>query len=104
MSDIRLEFSPWVGVAMFGAVYWPVLAPLGLGMAAVGGFGRALPRAVRCAAWGGAGLCAAPFVLLLGLWAADGVGRARQAAEGRAPHRTLSRAETVQALRPPAGA
>src|SRR5580704_2008084 len=104
MSDIRLDFPPWVSFAFLGVLYWRVLAPAVLLLGAVGWFGRPLPMAIRYAAWGGAGLCAAPFALLLLVFAAGGVGQAYQAAADRALHRTLAKAETVGTLTLPAGA
>jgi hypothetical protein len=105
MSDIGpLEFSPLVSVAIFAAIYWYALVPAGLALGAIGWFGRALPMALRYAAWSAAGLCAAPYVLLLVVFAAGGLERARQAAEDRARHRTLAADETVGTLLLPAGA
>jgi hypothetical protein len=104
MSDIRLEFSPWVSVAIFGLLYWCALAPAGLLLGAVGWFGRALPMALRYAAWTAAGLCAAPFVMLLVVFAGAGAAKAHQAAEYRALHRTLAAAGTVGGLALPGGA
>jgi hypothetical protein len=60
--------------------------------------------ALRYAAWSGAGLCAAPLVLLLVVVVVSGVDRARQAAENRALHRILAADETVGTLVLPAGA
>ncbi len=104
MSDIGLEFPPWVSLAFLGAEYWYALAPAILALAGIGWFGRALPMALRYAAWSAAGLCAAPFVLLLALIVGDAVGTARRAAEDRALHRTLAAGETVGTLFLPAGA
>jgi hypothetical protein len=99
-----LEFSPLASVAIFGAIYWYALVPAGLALGGIGWFGRALPMALRYAAWSAAGLCAAPYVLLLVVFAAGGLERARQAAEDRARHRTLAADETVGTLLLPAGA
>ena len=104
MSDIRLEFPPSVALAFLGAQYWYALAPAGLVLCGVGWFGRALPMALRYTAWSAAGLCAAPFALLLVLIAGDRIGTARRAAEDRALHRTLAAEETVGTLALPAGA
>lgn len=104
MSDIGLEFPPWVSLAFLGAQYWCALAPAVLALVGIGWFGRALPMALRYAAWGAAGLCAAPFVLLLALIVGDSVGRAQRAAQDRALHRTLAAGETVGTLFLPAGA
>jgi hypothetical protein len=104
MSDIGLEFPPWVSLAFLGAQYWYALAPAVLALVGIGWFGRALPTALRCAAWGAAGLCAVPFALLLVLIAGEAVGQARRAAEDRALHRTLTAGESVGALFLPAGA
>ena len=85
-------------------IYWRVLIPAGLVLAAIGWFGRPLPIAMRYAAWAAAGLCAAPFALLLMVVAAGGIGQAFQAADDRAHHRTLAKAESVGTLTLPAGA
>jgi hypothetical protein len=106
--DIRLELPPWVdlalNLALLGQLYWYLLLPVGLALGGIGRFGRALPMALRYAAWSAAALCAAPFVLLLMLIAADGIERARRTAEDRARHRTLAVGETVGTLLLPAGA
>ena len=104
MSDIGLEFPPWVALAFLAAQYGYVLAPAALALAGIGWFGRVLPIALRYAAWGAAGLCAAPFALLILLIAGDAVGAARRAAEDRALHVTLAADETVAGLALPAGA
>ena len=104
MSDVGLAFPPWVSAAFFAAQYWYALAPAALALAAIGWFGRALPIALRYAVWSAAGLCAAPFALLLVLVAADAVGTARRAAQDRALHVTLAAGETVGTLSLPAGA
>ena len=104
MSDIRLDIPAWVGLAVLGKLYWYALVPAGLVLGGIGWFGRALPMALRYAAWSGAGLCAAPLVLLLVVFAARGVERARQAAENRALHRTLAVDETLGTQLLPAGA
>lgn len=104
MSDIRLAFSPLVSVAIFGAIHWYALVPAGLALGAIGWFGRALPMALRFAAWSAAVLCAAPYVLLLVIFVAGGVGQARRAAQDRVLHRTLAADETVGTLSLPAGA
>ena len=104
MSDIGLEFPPWVALAFLAAQYWYVFAPAALALAGIGWFGRVLPIALRCAAWGAAGLCAAPFALLLLLIVGDAVGTARRAEEDRALHVTLAADETVAGLSLPAGA
>lgn len=104
MSDIGLEFPAWVSLAFFGAQYWYALAPAVLALGGIGWFGRALPMALRYAAWSAAGLCAAPFMLLLMLIVGDAIGTARRAAEDRALHRTLAAAEAVGTMVLPAGA
>ena len=104
MSDIGLEFPPWVSLAFLGAQYWYALAPAVLALVGIGWFGRALPIALRYVAWSAAGLCAAPFVLLLVLIVGEADGQARRAAEDRAVHRTLTAGETVGTLFLPAGA
>jgi hypothetical protein len=105
MSDIGpLEFSPLVSVAIFGAIYWYALVPTGLALGGIGWFGRALPMALRYAAWSAAALCAAPYGLLLVVFVAGDVEQARQAAQDRALHRTLAADETVGTLLLPAGA
>jgi hypothetical protein len=104
MSDIGLEFPPWISLAFLGAEYWYALAPAVLALVGIGWFGRALPMALRYAAWGAAGLCATPLVLLLVLIVGDAIGTARRAAEDRALHRTLAASETVGTLSLPAGA
>ncbi|MDR3489296.1 MAG: hypothetical protein P4M05_30910 [Bradyrhizobium sp.] len=65
MSDIGLDFPWWAILAFLGAAYWYAFAAAILVFAGVGWFGRRLPKALRYAAWGAAGLCAVPFVLLL---------------------------------------
>ncbi len=106
--DIRLEIPLWLELAILGAQfaaqYWYALAPAVLALVAIGWFGRALPTALRYAAWGAAGLCAAPFALLLALIVGDAVGQAQRAAADRALHRTLAAGETVGTLLLPAGA
>ena len=104
MSDIGLEFSPLVSVAIFGVIYWYALVPAGLALGGIGWFGRALPMTLRLAAWGAAGLCAVPYVLLLVIFVGSGIERPRQAAQDRALHRTLTTDETVGTLLLPAGA
>lgn len=104
LSDIGLAFPPWVSAAFFAAQYWYALTPAVLALAAIGWFGRALPIALRYAAWSTAALCAAPFALLLALIAADAVGTARRAAEDRALRVTLAAGETIGTLPLPAGA
>ncbi|MDR3375320.1 MAG: hypothetical protein P4L98_16460 [Ancalomicrobiaceae bacterium] len=73
MSDIGLEFPWWISFAFLGAEYWYVFVPAILLFAGIGWFGRRLSRGWRYAAWGAAGLVAAPFVLLLILIIADAV-------------------------------
>src|ERR1700722_16984358 len=104
MSDISLDFPPWVSVAFLGVLYWYALVPAGLVLGGVGWLGRPLPIALRYAAWGAAGLCATPYVLLLVLFVGGGVEKARLAAQDRALHRTLAADETVGTLFLPAGA
>ena len=104
MSDIGLEFPPWVSLAFFAAQDWWILAPAALALIGIGWFGRAVPMALRYAAWGAAGLCAAPFALLLMLIVGDVVATARRGAEDRALHQTLAASETVGTLVLPAGA
>jgi hypothetical protein len=104
VSDIGLEFPPWVSLAFLGAQYWYLLAPAMLALVGIGWFGRTLPMALRYAAWSAAGLCAAPFALLLLLIVGDAVGTARRAAEDRALHVTLAASQTVAGLSLPAGA
>ena len=53
MSDIGLEFPPWVSLAFLAAQYWFVLAPALLALAGIGWLGRGLPIALRYAAWSG---------------------------------------------------
>jgi hypothetical protein len=104
MSDIRYEFPPLVSLAFLGVLYWPVLGPAVLLFGAIGWFAKPLPMAMRYAAWVAAGLCAAPFALLLAMFAAGGVRQAHDAAADRARHRTLATAEAVGTLILPAGA
>lgn len=104
MSDIRLELSPLLSAAFFGVIYWYALVPAGLALGGIGWFGRTLPAALRFAAWSAAALCAAPYVLLLVIFAGGYVERARLAAQDRALHRTLAADETVGTLFLPAGA
>jgi hypothetical protein len=104
MSDIRLELSPLLSAAFFGVIYWYALVPAGLALGGIGWFGRALPAALRFAAWSAAALCAAPYVLLLVILVGGDVERARLAAQDRALHRTLAADETVGTLLLPAGA
>jgi hypothetical protein len=102
--EIRLEFSPLASLVMFAVIYWYALVPAALLLGAIGWFGQALPMALRVAAWSAAGLCAAPYVLLLVMSVAGGVERAQQAAQDSARHRTLAADETVGTLLLPAGA
>ncbi len=104
MSDIGLEFPPWVSLAFLGAQYWYALAPAVLALVGIGWFGRALPMALRYAAWSAAGLCAVPLALTLVLIVGDAVGTAQRAAEERARQRTLAAGETVGTMLLPAGA
>jgi hypothetical protein len=104
MSDISLTFPPWMSFALVGLVYGWLIVPVGVGLGLTGWFGKALPRPVRWVALGGAGLCAAPYGLLLVLFVAGGVDKARQASDERARHRTLTTAEMIEGLTVPAGA
>ncbi|MGO9774701.1 MAG: hypothetical protein ACLPSW_35110 [Roseiarcus sp.] len=104
MSDIGLNFPLWVELGFIGAEYWYAFVPAVLALVAIGWFGRALPMALRYAAWGAAGLSAVPLVLMLVLIVADVVGTAQRAAEESARHRTLAAGETVGTLFLPAGA
>jgi hypothetical protein len=104
MSDIGLEFPPWVRLAFVGMEYWYVLAPVALAFAGIGWFGRFLPMALRRAAWSAAAACAVPFLLLLVLMAEDSVAPTLRAANERSLHRTLSAGEAVKGLFLPAGA
>jgi|SRR5579863_3316855 len=104
MSDINLQFPAWLGLAFLGLQYWYVLVPSGLALAGLAWFGRALPMALRLAAWSAAAACALPYLLLLALIAADKFGTAQRAAHDRALHRTLAAGETVAALSLPTGA
>jgi hypothetical protein len=99
-----LEFSPPLNLAIFGAMYWYALVPAALALGAIGWFGRPLPMALRVAAWSAAGLCAAPYAVLLVVLAAGEVARAHRAAQDRASHRTLVADEKVGTLLLPAGA
>ena len=99
-----MEFSPLATLALFGVVYWYAFVPAGLAFGAIGWFARTLPIALRFAAWSAAGLCAAPYVLLLVMFVAGGVERVRQAAQDRALHRTLAADEAMGTLLLPAGA
>jgi hypothetical protein len=85
-------------------MYWYALVPAALALGAIGWFGRALPIALRFAAWSAAGLCAAPYAVLLVVLAAGEVARAHRAAQDRASHRTLVADEKVGTLLVPAGA
>src|ERR1700761_6145769 len=98
MSDIALKLPPWVSFAFFGLQYWYFFAPAALALGAIGWFGRALPMALRYAAWGGGAACVAPFALLLVLVVGDRVGPALRAAHERARHRTLTTSETIGSL------
>ena len=104
MSDIRLEFPPWVSLALFGGIYWYAIVPAGLLLGGIGWYGRSLPLGLRYAAWAAAGLCAVPYVLLLVLYVGSSIERERRAAEERARHRTLAAEETILSLTLPAGA
>ena len=84
MSDIRLEFSAWASLAIFGAIYWYAVVPAGLALGGIGWYGRSLPSVLRYGAWGAAGLCAVPYVLLLVLTVGSSIERAREAAADRA--------------------
>ena len=104
MSDIRLEFPRWVSLAIFGGIYWYAFVPAGLVLGSIGWYGRSLPIALRYAAWGAAGLCAVPYVLLLVMLVGSSIERERRVAEERARHRILAADETVRSLPLPAGA
>jgi hypothetical protein len=104
MSDIGLDFPLWVNVAFLGAIYWWIFAPAALAFVALAGFGRGLPTAARYAAGIAAGVCAAPFVLLLVVIVGGEIGDARRAAEEQARRRTLTADEVVESLPLPAGA
>ena len=104
MSDIALRFPPWVSFAFFGLQYWYFFAPAALALSGIAWFGRVCPMPLRYAAWGGAAICAAPFVLMLVLIVGDHIAPVLRAAHERARHRTLAASETVGSLLLPAGA
>ena len=74
MSDIALQFPPWLSLALLGVEYWFLLVAAALALGAAGWFGRRLPKMLRYIAWVLAAACVAPLLLLLVLVAADAVG------------------------------
>ena len=102
MSDIGINFPFWLAAAYVVVVGWYVSVPAIVVLALAGGFVD-VARGWRVAAFGGAALLSAPFVVCAVLAIMDHAKSRRLQAYRAQVHRTLDHDETVTGLLLPAG-